>query len=189
MHYAYAETKVMFRVSDHYDHCFYCVILPWVTDFVQRPPKISGMLIIILTKLPFLSSVSPGQRGWNNPKFTEGIKVSLEGEAEYSEVVGPLFAKTREGLFSLGKEALNHESLFRSWVGDIGFLQKLVCHSSLSYVDWSTKPDPVLFSKSHGPFCPRHSRNTLSISLNNVAESPLKKKRQSCHWNWSYGYW
>lgn len=28
MPYAYAETEVMFSVSDHYDHYFYCVILP-----------------------------------------------------------------------------------------------------------------------------------------------------------------
>lgn len=28
MHSAYAETEVMFSVNDHYDHYFYCVILP-----------------------------------------------------------------------------------------------------------------------------------------------------------------
>lgn len=116
-----------------------------------------------------------------NQNSQEVLKFHLERE-NILRLWGHCLQNTREGLFSLGNGALSHESFFRFCVGDLGFLQKLsaVTHYWLVWTE-AQKPDPVLFPKSHEPFCPRHSRNTLSISLNNVT------KRQSHHWKWPCG--
>lgn len=82
--------------------------LSWVTDFVQRLQRTLGArLTITSTKPPFLPYLPSHQDrgGWNKPKFTEGIKVSLRREKKYSEAVEPLFAKHKRGSVFLGKRS------------------------------------------------------------------------------------
>lgn len=144
------------------------IMFSWVFDLV---PRLQKNLPIILTQPPHLQT-KIHWRYWSFP-WRENIL----------RLWGHCLQNTREGLFSLGNGALSHESFFRFCVGDLGFLRKLLAVTHYWLV-WSEaqKPDPVLFPKSHEPFCSRHSRNTLSVSLNNVT------KRQSHHWKWPCGY-
>lgn len=97
------------------------------------------------------------------------MKVPLGKKDKIFWGCGVIVCKTQRGSVFLGKQTRNHESYLRFCVGDLRFLRKLLCHSLLSGVDWKhKKADPVLFPKSHDLFWPRHSRNTLSISLNNA---------------------
>lgn len=118
---------------------FKSVTLPWVTNFVQRPPNTSeNGIIIISTKIPFLPYPLSHQdewRDWNNPKFTEGVEVSLGRSGKIFWGWGPTVCKTQERIVFPGKGGTKPWVILWFCVGEWGFLQKPLCYSLLSCVD------------------------------------------------------
>lgn len=180
MHYA-RKGQSFVSVSAHYHNYFYCVTLVsnW---FCSKAPKEPHNYLDKPPSYPIFSLMEAEEVGTNQNSL-KVVQFHLEGERKYAEPEGPLFAKHKRGSVFLGKWST------KSWVipyvlcGQLGVpvktfvsLASVLCglkHKSLTH---------FCSQKSHEPFCPRHSRDTLSICLNNVT------KRQSHHWNWPCGY-